>query len=70
MTRITADQVKQLPEGTRVLVGKDGERMRLEYELAGTGRRVRLLRLPDKTSYLPIKDRKGWNYYAEEKGEK
>ena len=37
--------------------------------LAGTGRRMRLLRLPQKSSYLPIKDRKGWSYYVEEKGE-
>jgi hypothetical protein len=30
---------------------------------------MRLIRLPQKSSYLPIKDRKGWSYYVEEKGE-
>jgi hypothetical protein len=69
MKQITAEQVRALPEGTHVFVGKVDERMRLEYELAGTGRRMRLLRLPQKSSYLPIKDRKGWGYYVEEKGE-
>jgi len=69
MTKITAEQVKALPEGTHVFVGKVDERMRLEYELTGTGRRQRLIGLPHRGSYLPIKDRKGWGYYVEEKGE-
>ena len=70
MKQITAEQVRALPEGTHVFVGKVDERMRLEYELAGTGRRQRLIGLPHRGSYLPIKDRKGWGYYVEEKGEK
>ena len=64
MKKISAKEVKKLPEGTKVLVFKDGIRGWLEYELKG-GSRPRLLRLPDKESYLPIKDRQGWRYYVE-----
>lgn len=64
MQKISAEEVRRLPEGTKVYVGKDGIRDRLEYELKG-GPRARLLRLPDKETYLPIRDRTGWNYYVE-----
>lgn len=64
MRKISAEEVRKLPEGTKVLVGKDGIREKLEYELKG-GPRARLLRLPSKESYLPIKDREGWGYYVE-----
>jgi len=64
MKKISAKDVKKLPEGTKVIVGKAGIRGLLEYELKG-GSRPRLLRLPDKVSYLPIKDREGWYYYVE-----
>lgn len=64
MKKISAEEVRRLPEGTKVLVGKDGIRDRLEYELKG-GPRARLLRLPHKETYLPIKERSGWNYYVE-----
>ena len=67
MRKISAEEVRRLPEGTKVLVGKDGIRDRLEYELKG-GPRARLLRLPHKESYLTIHERKGWAYYVE--GEK
>jgi hypothetical protein len=66
MRKISAEEVRRLPEGTKVYVGKDGIRDRLEYELKG-GPRARLLRLPHKESYLPIHERKGWAYYVEEK---
>ena len=66
MKKISAKEVKKLPEGTKVLVFKDGIRGWLEYELKG-GSRPRLLRLPHKESYLPIHERKGWAYYVEEK---
>ena len=64
--KISAEEVRRLPEGTKVYVGKDGIQERLEYELKG-GPRARLLRLPHKGSYLPIHERKGWAYYVEEK---
>ena len=66
MQKISAEEVRRLPEGTKVYVGKDGIQERLEYELKG-GPRARLLRLPHKGSYLPIHERKGWAYYVEEK---
>lgn len=64
MQKISAEEVRRLPEGTKVLVGKDGIQERLEYELKG-GPRARLLRLPHKETYLPIRERSGWYYCVE-----
>ena len=64
MQKISAEEVRRLPEGTKVYVGKNGIREKLEYELKG-GPRARLLRLPHKETYLPIRERPGWYYCVE-----